>query len=218
MVQSRLTRVREQNHSFTSGGTCVLRRFVQGSAGLSSPAPSPAPSPAVDGSSPAGSAAKLAMPPNEFCDCGHRELHRLPTLPPRWWIWPQLFNTAVHGVDELAEPLSPINATGRPPNTTCTDTRPWEQDVPSVHGATRDWHPPPDKHTAPATTTNAASVALHDQKNSVPQTLWMKKHCNMYHIIQPRLNIDKQSRHPSNIFMSSHATRQNIQAITSHWD
>ena len=28
---------------------------------------------------------------NVFCDCGHRELHRLPTLPPRWWIWPQLF-------------------------------------------------------------------------------------------------------------------------------
>ena len=30
MVQSRLTRVREQNHSFTSGGTCVLSRFCTG--------------------------------------------------------------------------------------------------------------------------------------------------------------------------------------------
>ena len=43
MVQSGLTRAREQNHSFTSGGMCVLRRFVQGSAGLPSPAPSPLP-------------------------------------------------------------------------------------------------------------------------------------------------------------------------------
>ena len=32
MVQLGLTRAREQNHSFTSGGMCVLRRFVQGSA------------------------------------------------------------------------------------------------------------------------------------------------------------------------------------------
>ena len=52
MVQSGMTRAREQNHSLTSGGTCVLRRFVQGSAGSSSPAPSPA----ATGSSPAGSA------------------------------------------------------------------------------------------------------------------------------------------------------------------
>ena len=58
MVQSGMTRVREQNHSFTSGGTCILRRFVQGSAGSSSPAPSPA----AAGSSPAGSAtAVIAM-------------------------------------------------------------------------------------------------------------------------------------------------------------
>ena len=56
MVQSGLTRAREQNHSFTSGGMCVLRHFAQGSAGFSSPAPSPTPSPAATGSSPAGSA------------------------------------------------------------------------------------------------------------------------------------------------------------------
>ena len=50
-VQLGLTRVGEQNHSFTSCGMCVLRCFVQGSAGLSSPAPSPA----VAGSSPTAS-------------------------------------------------------------------------------------------------------------------------------------------------------------------
>ena len=56
------------------------------------------------------------------CDvCGHRELHRLPTSP-RWWLRPQLFDTAVHGVDELTETLPPVAAIGRPPNTTCTDT------------------------------------------------------------------------------------------------
>ena len=64
---------------------------------------------------------------NVFCDCGHRELHRLPTLPPRWWLRPQIFDTAVHGVDELTETLSPFSASERPPNTTCPDTCPWEQ-------------------------------------------------------------------------------------------
>ena len=34
---------------------------------------------------------------NVFSDCGHRELHRLPMSPHRWWIWPQLFDTAVDG-------------------------------------------------------------------------------------------------------------------------
>ena len=43
-------------------------------------------------------------------------------LPPRWGIWPQLFDTAVHGVDELTETLSPVAVSGRPPNTTCPDT------------------------------------------------------------------------------------------------
>ena len=119
MVQSRLTRAREQNHSFTSGDMCVLRCFVQGSAGLSSTAPSPAA---------AGCHARdVLLNGNVFCDCGHREMYRLPTLPPRWWIWPQLFHTAVHGVDELTETLSPSSASGRPPNTTCLDTWPWEQ-------------------------------------------------------------------------------------------
>ena len=127
MVQSGLTRAREQNHSFTLGGMCVLRRFVQGSAGLSSPAPSPASA----GSSPAGSATAVhhdvLLHGNVFCDCGHRELHRLPTLPPRWWLRPQIFDAAVHGFDEQTETLSPFSASGRPPNTTCPDTWPWEQ-------------------------------------------------------------------------------------------
>ena len=45
-TQPGLTRAREKKHSFTSDGTCVLRRFVQRSAGWSPPTPSPAPSPA----------------------------------------------------------------------------------------------------------------------------------------------------------------------------
>ena len=64
---------------------------------------------------------------NVFCDCGHHELHRLPMSPPRWWLRPQLFDTAVHGVDELTETLSPFSASGRPPHTTCPDTWPCEQ-------------------------------------------------------------------------------------------
>ena len=43
---------------------------------------------------------------NVVCDCGHRGLHRLPTSPPRWWLPHQLFDTTVHGVDELTETLS----------------------------------------------------------------------------------------------------------------
>ena len=64
---------------------------------------------------------------NVFCDCGHRELHRLPRLPPRWWLRSQIFDTAVHGVDELTETQSPFGASGWPSNTTRPDTWPWEQ-------------------------------------------------------------------------------------------
>ena len=127
MVQSGLTQTRGQNHSFTSGGMSVLRRFLHGSAGLSSPTPSPA----AAGSSPAGSVTAAitmsSLHDKVFCDCGHREPQRMPTAPPRWWLRPQLFDTAVHGVDELTETLSPFNASERPPNTTCPDTWPWEQ-------------------------------------------------------------------------------------------
>ena len=62
-----------------------------------------------------------------LCDSGHRELHRLPTLPPRWWLRSQSFDTAVHGVDEQTETLSPFGASGWPSNTTRPDTWPWEQ-------------------------------------------------------------------------------------------
>ena len=65
---------------------------------------------------------------NVLCDCGKRELHRLPTSPLRWWNSLQLFDTAVHGVNELAKTLSPITASGGPPNTTCADTWPLEQE------------------------------------------------------------------------------------------
>ena len=64
---------------------------------------------------------------NVLCDCGHRELHRLPTLPPRWWLRSQSFDTAVHGVDEPTETLSPFGASGWPSNTSRPDTWPWEQ-------------------------------------------------------------------------------------------
>ena len=93
---------------------CVLR-FVQDSAGLSSPAPSPAPSPAA-ASGFCCHACHVLLHGNVFCDCGHRELHQLLTSPPRWWIRPQLFDTAVHGVDELTERLSPVAASGRHAN------------------------------------------------------------------------------------------------------
>ena len=72
-------------------------------------------SPAAAGSSPAGSATAVIV---SYVGC---------PSPPRWWLRPQIFDTAVHGVDEPTETLSPFSASGRPPNTTCPDTWPWEQ-------------------------------------------------------------------------------------------
>ena len=74
---------------------------------------------------------------NMFCDCGHRELHRLPTSPPRWWLRPQLFDTAVRPCRHSArlEGLPGHVAMGA-------------EDVLSAHGATRDWSPPPVGHDA----------------------------------------------------------------------
>ena len=92
-------------------------------------------------------------------------------LPPRWWIWPQLFDTAVHGVDELTETLSPVAASGRPPNTTCPDTWPCgAKDVPSVHGSSGRAH-----RCAPTPTTNAVSVLCMTKKFRATNT-WDEKH------------------------------------------
>ena len=175
MVQLGMTREREQNHSFTSSGMCVLRCCLQGSAGLSSPTPSPAPSPAVAGSSPAGSAAITMSSCTTTCSAtGHRELHRLPMSPPRWWIWPQLFDTAVHGVDELTETLSPFSAPGRPPNTTCPDTWPWEQKTCRLCTAPLETGILLQSSTRLRSSTNdeRCKRALHDQQ--LQQTLGMK--------------------------------------------
>ena len=112
MVQSGLTRAKEQRHSSTSGEMSVMHRFVQGSAGSSSPAPWP---------SCRCIGCQKVLPPRSRCppgpatcsdDCGHCELHRWPSSPPRWWSWPQLFANAVHGDHELAETLSQDAATG----------------------------------------------------------------------------------------------------------
>ena len=101
--------------------------LLQGSAGLSSPAPSPA----AAGSSPAGSATAAITMSSCTTTCSPTvaivSCIGCPASPPRWWLRPQIFGTAVHGVDELTETLSPFSASGRPPNTTCPDTWPWEQ-------------------------------------------------------------------------------------------
>ena len=143
MVQSRLTRAKEQNHSFTSGGMCVLRRFVQGSAGSSSPAPSPAPSPAAAGSSPASSAAKLAM---SSCTATHSATAAIVSCIGCSRRHAGGSGSSYSTLRSMHGVVPPVAATGGPPITTCADTWPW--DLPSVHGATRDWHPLPVEHTA----------------------------------------------------------------------
>ena len=115
MVQLGLTRAREQKHSFTSSGMAPLCFGLHQHRRQLSLVRH-----------------QRVLLPRSQCPLARQlvlrlRLHRLPTLPPRWWLWPQLFDTAVHGVDELAETLSPFSASGRPPNTTCTDTWPWEQ-------------------------------------------------------------------------------------------
>ena len=123
---------------------CVLRRFVQGSAGLSSPPPSPGCCSLV-ASGFCCHARDVFLHGKMFCDCGHRELHRLPTslvdLAPTlrnccpWRRWAdrdalssrcdrKAFQNDVHGHVAMG--------TG---------------DVPSVNDATRDWHPFPVEHT-----------------------------------------------------------------------
>ena len=118
MVQSRLTRAREQNHSFTSGGMCVLRRACRHQHDHQPPA----------GSSPAVSATAAITMSSCTTTCSATaaivSCIGCPLSPPRWWIRPQLFDTAVHGVDELTETLSPVAASGRPPNTLFPDTWP----------------------------------------------------------------------------------------------
>ena len=185
-----------------------LRRHVRlaplctGLSCLSSPAPSPAaspaPSPAIAGSSPAGSAATLAMTFSMavcsataviamssctatcFCACGHRELHRLPTSPPRWWLWPQIFDAAVHGVDEQTETLSPFSASGRPPNTTCPDTGPWEQKKCCLCTAPLETGILLQSTMTLRSRTNdeRGERALHGQK-FCPTNTWDEKHCKI---------------------------------------
>ena len=117
---------------------------------------------------------------NVFCDCGHRELHRLPTSPPHWWLRPQIFDTAVHGVDEPTETLSPFSASGRPPNTTCPDTWPWEQKtcclctVPLETGLLIQ----SSMTLRSSTNDERCERALHGQK-ICPTNTWDEKHCNI---------------------------------------
>ena len=168
MVQSGFTRAREQNHSFTSGGTCVLRLFVQGSAGLSATA-------AMLRSSRCRPARQRVL------RLGHRELHRLPTSPPRWWLRPQIFDTAVHGVDEPTETLSPFSASGRPPNTTCPDTWPWEQKTCRLCTAPLETGLLLQSSITLRSRTNEkrGERALHGQRNALLQTYWAEKHCEI---------------------------------------
>ena len=153
--------------SFTSSGMCVLRRFVQSSAGLSSPAPSPT-------SGFCCHARDVLLHGNVFCDCGHRELHRLPTSPPRWWIWLQLFDTAVNGVDELTETQSPFSASGRPP-TRRARTRGHRRAVCARRHSRLASSSSRAHCCAPAPTTNAESVH-YVAKHFCATNTWDEKH------------------------------------------
>ena len=139
----------------TLGEMCVLRLFVQGSAGLSSPAPSPAASPAPSpaaspapspdvAASPASSAATLAMSScTATCSataaivscigCPRRHhtggsclssptLRSMASMSSIQRVW-KASHHDVHGHVAMGA-----------------------EDAPSVHGATRDWHPPPVEH------------------------------------------------------------------------
>ena len=71
---------------------------------------------------------RVLLPRSRCPPAQQRALRLRQTSPRRWWKWRQLFDTADHGVDELNKTLSQITATGGPPNTTCADTWPWEQE------------------------------------------------------------------------------------------
>ena len=86
------------------------------------------------------------------------------------------------------------------------------EDVASVHGATRDWHPPP---VTPAPTTNAVSVLCHGQRIALLQNNWAEKHCE---IIINQLTIHKQWRDSAEIhkqWRDSAETKKKPQAMTS---
>ena len=113
---------------------------------------------------------------NMFCDCGHRELHRLPISPPRWWLRPQISDTAVHGVDERTETLSPFSAAGRPTNTTCPDTWPREQKTCCLCTAPLETGLLLQSSTTLRSRTNErrAERALHGQRIALPQTIGLR--------------------------------------------
>ena len=165
MVQSRLTRAREQNHSLHLRRHVRLAPFCTWLSWL------------------------VIASTIVFCDCGHRELHRLPTSPPRWWIWPQRFDTAVHGVDELAETLSPIAATGGPPNTTYADMWPWEQETCRLCTTPLETGILHRSSTQPRSSTNneRGERDLHDKEHLCR----LKRNKQLHH----RAQTDKQLRH-----------------------
>ena len=142
MVQSRSTRAKEQNHSFTSQAACASCAALC-MAQLARHRQSPAPSPATAGSSPAGATLAISSCTAKCSATAAIVSCTGCTSPPSWWIWSQLFDTT----------LTAVTATGWAP-----DTSPSEQETCPVHGATRDWRPLPVDHTA-----NAVSV-LHDQR------------------------------------------------------
>ena len=146
--------------------------------------------------------------PRSRCPPAQQRVLR-PTSPPRWWSWPQLFDTAVHGADELADTLSPIATTGGPPNTTCADTWPWEQKTCRLctRRHSRLASSASRAHCrAPAPTTNAVSVACMTKKLVVKQ-------CKSTMIGQLER---KQLRHQCSRETNNYVTKaQEKQAITS---
>ena len=129
-------------------GPLVLRRFVQGSAGFSSPAPSPAPSPAATGSSPARSATAVIAMSSCTATCsasvaivsciGCPRRHHAGGSGPR--------SSTLRSMASMSRPRPcrhSVRLEGLP-----TRGAMGAEDVLSVHGATRDWSPHPVEHDA----------------------------------------------------------------------
>ena len=178
-VQLGLTRVREaETTPSPQGGMCVLRRFVQGSAGLSSTQHHrQAASASCRWFVTNGFLAMALLHSNMFGSARQRSatvvivrLHRLPTSTPALVdLAPALRHCGFLASMSSPRRCSPVNASGRPP----------QHDVPGhvAMGARRcavcarrnsrlasSSSRAPPTCCAPAPTTNAVSVPLHGQK------------------------------------------------------
>ena len=94
VLQSHLTRTREQNHSFAHVSCASYCWLVI-----------------------SGHGHDVIMDVSVLSVCGHRELRWLVSSPPCWWIWQERLDAVVHDLNGLSQTCSPVSANGGLPTT-----------------------------------------------------------------------------------------------------